>query len=270
MRSSLPSPLSTRRIVAAAEQHEVVGGEPVEEGAHLRRLLGVDRRRQLVEPGGDAGQALAHRIPVADRGAHIGEHALDALLQCSEVARVGTAVDLQVHDRLEADALALLGALGHAHEAALGVAGDVHHRMDDQVQREPLAGHLHGDRVDQEGHVLPGDLHHGVRTLPAVLVEPRVERAHLAAPLAAGNEMPLAEHGAVEIGDREVLEILGRHLGEEAARERAHPLGLLRGQPGADLLDHRVDLRGQPACFPCLHLQPPACVIGYGGTVCGS
>ncbi len=193
---------------------------------------------------------------------------LDALLQRNEVARVGAAVDLQVHDRLEADTLALLAALRHTHEAALGITRDVHHRMDDQVQGETLARDLHGDRVDEEGHVLAGDLHHGVRALPAVLVQPRVECAHLAAALAAGDEVPLAEHGAVEIAHREVFQVLGRHLGEKAARERTHPFGLLGGHPGANLLDHRLDLRGQPACFPCLHLQPPACAFGYGGTVC--
>jgi len=115
---------------------------------------------------------------------------------------------------------------GHACEAAVGVTHDVHDRMDDQVQGQALAGDLHGDRVDQEGHVVAGDLDDGVRALPAVLVEARVEHPHLAAGLAAGDEMPFAQHRAIEVGDRQILEVFRSDLGEEAAREFAHALRL--------------------------------------------
>ena len=84
--------------------------------------------------------------------------------------------------------------------------------------------------------------------------------------LAAGDEVPLAEHGAVR-SPPGGLPVLGRHLGEKRLAN-AHTLRPARRVSGCESArSPPLDLRGQPACFPCLHPNP-ACAFGYGGTVC--
>jgi len=81
-------------VAAAAQEREVVLQEPGEEGA----LLAVAVRRQPLD---DLGHARLHRFPVLDRGAHVGQYPGDARLQLGELRRIGLAVDLDVHERLQ-------------------------------------------------------------------------------------------------------------------------------------------------------------------------
>jgi hypothetical protein len=97
--------------------------------------------------------ALAHRLPVLDRGAHLRQHALERILEVDQP--VAPAVDLDVH---------------------VGLTGD--DRVNDHVDAGLAPAELHADRVDDERHVVGDDVDRRVRRLPAVLLERRVVCAH--------------------------------------------------------------------------------------------
>ena len=222
--------------------------------------LSIERAEQLAE---------AERLPVDYYGAspvfatttktdtaaaHVRQHVLEPLLQRVQVGRIGAAVDLQVHHRLMTRVS--IGRVGHAQQASIAVADQLQHRMNDQVQHQPLAVDLHRHGVDEERHVIADDLDHRVRAFPAIFVEPGVEHAHRTGRAAAGDEVPLAQNRAVEIGHRQQFEIVRIDLRKEAHRKLGDGPGFVRRQPRSDLLDHRVDLHGQPVLFPFLHLAP--------------
>ena len=83
------------------EEGEVVVLDPLEEGAGLRKLLRVDRRRRGPQVRDAAAKLLAHRGPVLHRGPHVvkgGEH-----LRAHRAERLllGLAVGLDVDDRFD-------------------------------------------------------------------------------------------------------------------------------------------------------------------------
>ena len=67
--------LGDELVLAVAEESEVVVLEPLDEGAGLLDLLGVEALgRCLGELRGETEGALAHQRPVVDRGAHLADH----------------------------------------------------------------------------------------------------------------------------------------------------------------------------------------------------
>ena len=100
---STSSPPSCRQlVVAVAEEGEVVVGQPAQERAAPRRLARRSTGGAVASSSLTiASHALPHRLPVLDRGAHVGEHALDAVARAARSCRrVDLAVDLDVDQRL--------------------------------------------------------------------------------------------------------------------------------------------------------------------------
>ena len=98
-------------VLPVAEKGEVVLDRPGEECPHLLELAGVDPgrgNRELVDQPLHRGE---HRLPVLDRAAHVLEDALDVGLQAVELAGVGLAGDLDVHDRFAHGVVALAAVL---------------------------------------------------------------------------------------------------------------------------------------------------------------
>ena len=193
-------------VVAAAEEGEVVLEQPREERASFLELglrrAGARRlhAREHVE------HARLHRLPVLDRGAHIGQHLGDARFELGQLRRIGLAVDLQMHERFQPAFWRSIGS-GYGDDLALAVALDAQHRVHQEVQRQPLAVHLHRHRVDQEGHVVVDDLDHGMRARPAVLLAHRVVHAD---PYLARRK-GLAER---QMGGGRPLQVRGRARGK--------------------------------------------------------
>ena len=136
--------------------------EPLEQLGRLAHLLLVQRRRVLPEPGHDVLDLGVHLAPVLDGLADVAEHALDVLDDRGRVVALGQPVDLDVHP-----GLALRLALGleravrhrrHGLQLTRDVADHVEVGVDDHVHVAQLAGQLHGQRVDEERHVVHDDL----------------------------------------------------------------------------------------------------------------
>ncbi len=112
-----------------------------------------------------------------------------------------------------------------------------------------MSADLHRHRIGQERHVVGDDFGEGVRGLPAVLFERRIEHAHPhAARLALACEVPVRQHGAVEIGRLPLSEILGVDVLEIAGREVFDDRALSRRDLGAHELQHFVEAL-RPAAF---------------------
>ena len=128
------------------------------------------------------------------------------------------------------------------------------------MQREALAIDLHRGRVDQEGHVVAHDLHYGVRALPAVRVEARVDYPQLGCVAGeAPAEVEVRGRRARQVGRVAVAELERIRAAVVKARERfrEHRLGrveLAAGQP-RNLRDE-VRLLARPGCRHALKYMP--------------
>ncbi len=176
------APLLHHFVLAEAEEDEVVVRGPAQELLRLLAALLVHRQPAAIELVGHLAHALAHRLPVAHDRAHVGQHRAYRLLDARHGLR-RLAVDLQVHQRLR------LAAADPLQPAAL-VTRDAQDRVPEHVHADAEFGQRHGDRVDQERHVVVGHLQDGVRRFPAVRLAGGVEQPHQAgAGLAAADEV---------------------------------------------------------------------------------
>jgi hypothetical protein len=231
-------------VVALAEQGEVVLGQPAQEGQHLGQLVGWHRRRLLFEHRDGVDQLRAHRLPVVDRGAHVAQDAGQAVVQRLQAGGLGAAVDLDVDQRFEPP-FARVAGWQQGFGVVGGVAPDLHHRVHDQVQRQALAVDLHRDRIDEEGHVVVDDLDHGVRGLPAMFVDARVD--HPQPGLAAGElarKVPVRQGRAIQVVGRSFGQILGIDVGVIPPYKGLQCRLLGRGQAVLDAGDDLVDAFG--------------------------
>ena len=90
-----------QRVVAVAEEGEVVVGHPAQEADGERGLVGVDAlRRGALELGGQHQALAAHLRPVLDRLPHVLEHVAHGALEQGAARLVALAVDRQQHPRL--------------------------------------------------------------------------------------------------------------------------------------------------------------------------
>ena len=237
---STSSPSSAEDLVlAVAEEGEVVVVHPLEQVAGLRELVRVDGSASA-SSATTSRDALAHRRPVLDRGAHVPEHAAEAGAQPLELLRAGLPVDLDVDQRL---GLPVLGA--DLEQPALLVPANAHDRPDHEVDRAPVPRHLHRDRVDEEGHVVDDGLDDGVRRLPAVLLDVRRVDVHLQlAGLPDAREVPVRERRSVEVEVAPVAQVVGSDVGVVRADEPLDVVRLGGLDPLADARDRRP--RGAP------------------------
>ena len=232
--------LDEHLVLAVAEEGEVVVVHPLEQVAGLGALVRVDGC--LVELGDDLADALAHRRPVLDRGAHVLEHAAETRAQPLQLLRACLAVDLDVDQRLRRP---VLGA--DLEQPSFLVAADAHDRPDHEVDRAPVPRHLHRDRVDEEGHVVDDRLDDGVRRVPAVLFGVRrvdVE-LQLAGP-ADERELPVRDRGAVEVEIAATAEVVRRDVRVVGAHEPLDVVGFGALVPLADTGDRRLEERLLP------------------------
>ncbi len=214
------------RIVPAAEEGEVVVQEPGEEGAPFFELGLRHRAARLVKPLEGLRHARLHRSPVLHRSAHVGQHACETRLELGQLRRIALAVDLDMHEGLEAS-LGGLARRGDGDKLAVAVAHAAHHRMDHEVQREALAVDFHRHRVDEERHVVVDDLDHAVAALPAVLRGHRVVGPDLRrAAREPAAELQMRRRRAREVARRARRQLLGVDLGVVKPGELVGDVGL--------------------------------------------
>jgi hypothetical protein len=179
-----------------------------------------------------------HPGPVLDALADVAEHALDVLHDGVGVVPVGQPVDLDVHPRLALGlALGLERAVRHRRhrpELAGDVADDVEAGVDHDVDVAEPAGQLHGQRVDEERHVVDHDLHDGVAAGgPAALAQRRRVHPDLGGPLGpAAGELVVGREGAVDVGRGAVRQVLVGHVPVVGAEQG---LDALRRRPARPL-----------------------------------
>ena len=226
--SGVAAPGALHAVGGEAEEREVVVPDPLEEGAGLRELLRVDRRRRGPQVRDAAAKLLAHRGPVLHGGPHVaegGEH-----LRAHRVKRLllGLAVGLDVDDRVDRGPFRLVVERKERFDAVAIAAAQAHHRMDDQMARVPAPVHHHPHRVDEERHVVGDDLDDGVGRLPAVLLDLRVVDPDLRR---AGRAPP----GEVQVRRRRAVEVVRLAFGEVVGRDpRVVPLD--EGEDEGDVL----------------------------------
>ena len=157
-------------IAAVAQEGEVAGFQPLQEILVLLEALRATGRK--IGDGVEAG--LAHRPPVVDREAHLGQHARERRGEIVELAGPGLAIDLDVHHRFRA---ACRGT--EVEQIAVEVTAHRQHRMGQQMDGDLAAIEFVGDRIDQERHVVVHDVNHGVPALETVAGLGRVEHPDL-------------------------------------------------------------------------------------------
>jgi hypothetical protein len=216
-------------VAPVTEQGEVVVGQPLQEGAALGDLFGRHRGRHLRQRLLRRLQALQHGLPVGHRRPHVGQHPFDAGRQCGALAGIDQPVDLYVHPGL-ARLLRRRAARPDRLQPALAVALDRVHRVDQQMQAQALAVDLHGNRIDQERHVVVDDLHHAVARTPAVLAGRGAEHLHpRRAGLALAPQLPVRQQGTQQVLRVALAQVVDVDLAEVFARERLETGGLGRG-----------------------------------------
>lgn len=218
-------------VLAVAEEGEVVGGQPAQQLARLVEVGAgqVAGDRLLLEAVGDPQRGVAHLLPVLDGLADVGQDAQQVGGDLLQVGPVGLPVDLDVDPRLDVRVVRQPGRRGRCAEHLDQLAGDVtaHHelRMDHDVDAAALAGQLVGHGVDEEGHVVGDDLHHGVAAHPAVLLDGGGVHAHVGGALRPVLGEPVVRERRAEHVDRvAVAEVLGGGVQVVALEEREHRL----------------------------------------------
>ena len=116
------------------------------EPAQQLGAIAVGAHRRIGEHRG------AHRLPVGDRGAHIGKRGFERIEQTAPGARVA-AFEFHIDDRL---ACAVLAGVDRG-QMIFRVALDRHHRVEDAVHGKALRARDLRGRIDEEGHVVVDD-----------------------------------------------------------------------------------------------------------------
>ncbi|MNM98911.1 hypothetical protein D3C81_1114550 [compost metagenome] len=195
--------------------------QPFEEGADLGDLFGAPLELGLAEPGQQFRGLGLHGREVGDRQAYFAEHFQQRLGDGLQLADVGAAVDLQVHQRLMAHVLAL-GALGQQLEQlALGVAAHIDHAGLQGMDAVATADQLHAHGVDQERLVRVQHLHGGVGGLPAVLLVVRVVHQDFRlAGVEAFQHAPGRQRAADQVGQPALGQFVEGNQAEELLGEQ--------------------------------------------------
>jgi hypothetical protein len=205
-------------VVTIAEKDEVPRLHPIEQVRRLAHLGRRQRRRIALEATDDLACALAHRHPVADRAAHVGEGRLQVPLQARELRGVGDAIDLVQLPRFRMRRVRAVRA--DVEQLTAPVAAHHQHRVHDQVHRELGPAEGHAQRVDEKRHVVGDREHERMRRLEAIGLRLRVEDAHQrAARCAAGAELEMGECCARELSRCALGQVLFRHAVKIGAQE---------------------------------------------------
>ncbi len=229
-----------QRVLAIAQEHEVVVRDPAQEFAGFVHALARQARTGLRQVFGAFKRAIAHGAPIGDAGAHVIERREDGALKAKECRRADLAVDLDVHHRFG-------GPAAQSRGDTAGVALHVDHRVAEDVDADLGRVEHHADRVHEEGHVVVGDLDHRVRRLPAVRLQRRVEDAQ-----GRRSRRTLLQEFEVSAGEcrpcsgRADRVLLRLHAGIERPREKVGVVCLV----GRHAAAQRVEDRPEP-CVGC-------------------
>ncbi len=188
------------------------------------------------------GHPVGHRLEVADRGLDVHQYDPDASLELRKLLRRQVPADLEVHDRLPDFRLP---RVAHLHDAALAVALDPDHRVDDESDLEAPCAELLRDRVDQERHVLGVRLDDRADGRVPVSGESGIEHANgERCNAAAVGELEQAHDLAEELLGIESLGDVRRDAPDVGAGELPDRLDPVRGDALADACEQRIE---QPA-----------------------
>ena len=210
----------------------VVGGPAQELLCFLARCV-VDRQLAAAEVVGQRQCLVLHRLPVAHDRAHFVQRLVDGLFDGGHgFGRL--AVDLQQHHRLGI-------TLADLDQLAGLVAGEAQHRVAQHVDAHALLGQRHGDRIDEERHVIVDDLQHGVRRFPTVGLRGRIEHADVGlAGLAGTREFQRLSRESGPLFSAVVRELVRLHALVEVSG-KGHCFGLCgRGVALAQGRVHRL------------------------------
>ena len=207
-----------QRVLAVAEEGEVVGREPRQEAHNLVDLVGGDAGGAVgAQAFGEIGAPSPHLGPVVDRVADVAEDPLELGSDSGTPGGVTDPVNLDVHPRFAGDAERVVadGLIGveHLDERSRRIAGDDQLRVDQEVDFAAATSQGHRDRVDEEGHVVGDDLDDAVAGAPALgldrgVVDEDVGRPHR--PVAC--EVEMREGCSQEIFGHPRHEVFGRHV----------------------------------------------------------
>ncbi len=183
----------TERVAPQAEQHEMIGDEPLEKAAHAVRALGAVREHpaRVVHMGVRLGDRRQHPRVVFGDVAYLLHRVTQRGFEVGEMRGI---VDARRHLDVERRLARRAGRRVDAQQRPRNVAAD----RQDRVQEEPLAklgaAQQQSHRVYDEGPVVLEDLDHGAtRTLG------RVRDAHEdLADRARGRECKTGRGGARE------------------------------------------------------------------------
>ena len=192
--------------------------QPLQEGHALGQLLDRDRRRVATIGLDRIEHPALHRPPVQHRGADIGQGALELLLQPLALRLADDAGHLDIHEAFAHPAFGGAAGLEHLDQLAPGVAADRNDRVEHEQDRVTELVQDVERRIDEERHVVIGDLD-GRHRVPVAIAGCRRQ------PDLGPSRHPVAEKA---IGPRrDSLEIFGavgreivlRRAGEELAAE---------------------------------------------------
>ena len=211
-------------VAAMAQEGEVPGLQPLQEILVLLEVLRAPGRK--IGDGVEAG--LAHRAPVVDREAHLGQSKPRRGLHSPRGPEV--------------------------EQVAVEVAANRQHRMGQQMDGDFAAIEFVGDRIDQERHVVVHDVDHRVPALEAVAGLGRVEHPDLGdAGQAAPGESQQGEGGGGALRGRGGGQILVGDALEQPPREGAARVAAsLEGgdADGIQTVKPRRRCDGHILCFP--------------------
>ncbi|MNS73761.1 hypothetical protein D3C72_1072120 [compost metagenome] len=151
-----------------AQEGEVVVQQPLEESLDLALFVLRRAKGGLLHLCHHFTQLGLHRFEVGNHHPHLGQHLLDLAGQYRQLGGVGATVDLQVHQRLMAYALALAALGQQFKQLALGAAAHAEHGGLQGVDAVAAAVELGAYRVDQERQVVVQHFDHAVGRLPAI------------------------------------------------------------------------------------------------------
>ena len=206
------------------------------------------------------GQFGAHRRFVADGGPDGLEHGVQLGLESGQLGRIADAVDLGMNEGFKRQGA--VGATVDVNGLARSVAADSQHRMHQQVQGQVVTRQQHGQRVDQERHVVVDDLDDGMGGVPAMTFEIRVVQPHFGnTGLAHTAEIQMGHDGTVQVRCGSTLEIGSLCLFEIGGKDGRHPVGFC-GRQG--LACNIVDCRNQGGQL-MLFVQRHDLLVGCSG-----
>ena len=205
-----------------AEESEVVVQQVFEEGLHLGQLGAIDLQLGLAQPGQQLLGLGLHRGEVGHRQAHLGQHFEQGLLQGTQLADIGAAVDLQVHQRFVLHLLAIAALAQQLLQLAALLALHAEHAVLQGVDAVAATVQLHAHRVDQERQVSVQHLDGGVGGLPAVLFVVGVVHAHQRLAIEAFEQAPGRKGAAGQVAKAALGQLIEGDDAEELLGEQGH------------------------------------------------